>query len=154
MLIEESFEVDAAPDAVYAYLLQADKVVTCMPGAELLETIDEDNLNARVKIKVGAIVARYEGKVQIVEREPTARRATLRADGRELGGSGHARASITMLVEQTGTGSSVVITTDYSVVGRVAQFGRGVMEEVSRRLLAEMAACIRSRLEPTAATES
>lgn len=153
MVIEDSFEVGAAPDATFAYLLDVEKVVTCMPGAELLEAVDEKTFKARMKIKVGPIVTKYDGTAEIVARDDASRTATLAAEGKESVGAGSARASIAMSVEPTPDGSLVRITTDYSVAGRVAQFGRGVMEDVSRHLTAQMAECIRQRLAVAEAGE-
>ena len=147
MQLENSFQVNAPPDKVFAYLLDINKVVGCVPGAELTEVVDESTFKGRVKIKVGPISVGYNGTARISERDATQRRATLSAEGRETTGPGSARATAVMAVETAGEGSLVTITTEYHVAGRVAQFGRGVMEDVSKRLVGEMAACIQANVE-------
>jgi len=147
MQLENSFSVGAPPDQVFAYLLDVNKVVGCVPGAELSEVVDPTTFKGKVKVKVGPIAVAYSGTATIADRDEARRTATLQADGRETTGPGSARASAHMSVEPEGAGSLVKIVTDYSVAGRVAQFGRGVMEDVSRRIVNDMAACIKANLE-------
>jgi uncharacterized protein len=147
MQLENSFTVNASPDRVFAYLLDVNKVVGCVPGAELSEVVDETTFKGKVKVKVGPITVAYSGTARIAERDDAGRSATLEAEGRETTGPGSARAKAIMKVEADGTGSVVKVTTDYSVAGRVAQFGRGVMEDVSRRIVNDMAACIKANVE-------
>jgi len=147
MQLENSFQVSAPPDRVFAYLLDINKVVGCVPGAELTEVVDETTFKGRVKVKVGPITVAYNGTARISERDQAHRTATLSAEGRETTGPGSARATALMKVETAGENSLVTITTEYHVAGRVAQFGRGVMEDVSKRLVNEMAACIQANVE-------
>ena len=147
MQIENSFEVAAPPDRVYAFLLDVNRVVGCVPGAELSEVVDPNTFKGKVKIKVGPITVAYSGTARIVNRDDANHAATLEAEGRETTGPGSARASARMTVEPDGSNSVVKIVTDYNVAGRVAQFGRGVMEDVSRRIVTDMAACIKSNVE-------
>ncbi len=147
MQIENRFEVAAPPDTVYAFLVDVNRVVQCMPGAELSEVVDPETFKGKVKIKVGPITVAYNGTARIVERDAGLRRAVLEASGKETTGPGSAQAKAIMTVAEAGSGSEVVLATDYTVAGRVANFGRGVMEDVSRRLVSQMAACIKERLE-------
>jgi len=147
MQLENSFRVGAPPDRVFAYLLDVNKIVGCVPGAELAEVVDPTTFKGKVKIKVGPITVAYSGTARIANRDDDQRSATLEAEGRETTGPGSARAKALMSVEAEGSGSLVKIVTDYSVAGRVAQFGRGVMEDVSRRIVNEMAACIKANVE-------
>jgi len=144
--------VGASPDRVYAYLLDVNSVARCMPGAELSEVVDSATFKGRVKIKVGPVVVNYNGVARITTRDDAGRTAVLEADGREIQGAGSARAIATMSVVPDGDGSQVSLATSFAVAGRVAQFGRGVMEDVSRRLVAQMAECIRANLEAPLAT--
>jgi carbon monoxide dehydrogenase subunit G len=132
---------------VFAYLLDVNKIVGCVPGAELAEVVDPTTFKGKVKIKVGPITVAYSGTARIVGRDEANHAATLEAEGRETTGPGSARASARMSVEPDGAGSVVKIVTDYNVAGRVAQFGRGVMEDVSRRIVNDMAACIKANVE-------
>jgi carbon monoxide dehydrogenase subunit G len=132
---------------VFAYLLDVNKIVGCVPGAELSEVVDPTTFKGKVKIKVGPITVAYSGTARIANRDDANHAATLEAEGRETTGPGSARASARMTVEADGSGSVVKIVTDYNVAGRVAQFGRGVMEDVSRRIVNDMAACIKTNVE-------
>jgi uncharacterized protein len=157
--IENSFEVGAPPDRVYAFLLDVNRVVGCVPGAELSEVVDPNTFKGKVKIKVGPVTVAYAGTARIVDRDEASRSATLEGEGRETTGPGNARAKAHMKVEESGAGSRVTVSTDFTVAGRVAQFGRGLMEDVSKSLVAQMAACIKSKLEtaeqpPTAPVET
>jgi carbon monoxide dehydrogenase subunit G len=147
MQLENSFTVGAPPDRVFAYLLDVNKIVGCVPGAELSEVVDQTTFKGKVKIKVGPITVAYNGTARIADRDDANHSATLEADGRETTGPGSARAKAHMTVQAEGEGSVVKIVTDYSVAGRVAKFGRGVMEDVSRRIVNDMAACIKSNVE-------
>jgi carbon monoxide dehydrogenase subunit G len=147
MQLENSFSVAAAPDKVFAYLIDVNKVVGCVPGAELSEVVDPTTFKGKVKIKVGPITVAYSGTARIIDRNDEQHSATLEAEGRETTGPGSARAKALMSVEAEGAGSMVKIVTDYNVAGRVAQFGRGVMEDVSRRIVNDMAACIKANVE-------
>ncbi len=147
MQLENSFSVAAPPDRVFAYLLDVNKVAGCVPGAELSEVVDPSTFKGKVKIKVGPITVAYNGTARIVDRDDSSHSASIEAEGRETTGPGSARAKATMSVVAENEGSIVKIVTDYNVAGRVAQFGRGVMEDVSRRLVGEMAACIKANVE-------
>mgnify|MGYP001792585740 CR=1 FL=1 len=147
MQIENSFEVGAPPDKVYAFLLDVNRVVGCVPGAELSEVVDPNTFKGKVKIKVGPVTVAYAGTARITDRDAASRTATLEGEGRETTGPGNARAKAAMKVEESEGGSRVTVSTDFTVAGRVAQFGRGLMEDVSKSLVAQMAACIKSQLE-------
>jgi carbon monoxide dehydrogenase subunit G len=147
MQLENSFHVSAPPERVFQYLLDVNKIVSCVPGAELTEVVDSTTFKGKVKVKVGPITVAYSGTARISDRNDEERRATLSADGRETTGPGSARATAQMHVQTAGEESLVQIVTEYHVAGRVAQFGRGVMEDVSKRLIQDMANCIQANLE-------
>jgi carbon monoxide dehydrogenase subunit G len=145
--IENTFRVAANPDRVYGFLLDVNSIAGCVPGAQLSEVVDPSAFRGKVKIKVGPVTVSYDGVARIVARDESERSAVLEAEGRETTGSGSARATTRMAVEPDGEASLVRFSTEFSVVGRVAQFGRGIMEDVSKRLVEQMAGCIRERLE-------
>jgi hypothetical protein len=148
MEITNSFAVKASPDVVYEFLLDVNNVVSCVPGAELSEVVDPDTFKGKVRIKVGPVTVSYNGTARITSRDAATRTATLEADGKETTGSGSAQAKTVMSVAAAdGDASNVTLTTDFTVVGRVAQFGRGIMEDVSRHLVGQAAECIQSKLE-------
>jgi carbon monoxide dehydrogenase subunit G len=93
-------------------------------------------------VKLGPITAQYKGKATFVEQDEAAGRAVLRAEGRDTRGQGNANATITALLVADGDGTRVTVTTDLTVTGRVAQFGRGVMADVSRKLLGQFVNCL------------
>jgi hypothetical protein len=97
-----------------------------------------------VKVKVGPITAQYKGAARIVESDEVSRRIVIKADGRDTRGQGNASATITASLEPDGAGTKVSIDTDLNVTGKVAQFGRGVMADVSAKLLAQFVSCLES----------
>jgi uncharacterized protein len=148
MQIENQFDVGAPPDKVFAFLVDVNRVAGCMPGAELSEVVDPTTFKGKVKIKVGPITVAYDGTARIIDQDDAGRSAKLEASGKETTGPGSANATATMTVTDNGSGAStVLLATDYTVAGRVANFGRGVMEDVSRRLVSQMADCIKAQLE-------
>jgi len=149
MRIDSSFTVNAPPDQVFAYLLDVNQVVACVPGAELLEVVDMQTFTGKIKIKLGAIQVAYKGTAHIVETEESddGVTVTIQAEGREIGGQGTARANLELTVAGADGGARVDIATDLTVTGKVAQFGRGVMEDVSRRLVEQMGQCISAQIQ-------
>jgi carbon monoxide dehydrogenase subunit G len=109
-----------------------------MPGAELQE-VDGDEYRGIVKVKVGPISAQYQGTAKIIEKDDEHHRAVLRAEGRETRGQGNASATVTATVTPDNDGAVVSIVTDLSITGKVAQFGRSVMGDVSTKLLGQFA---------------
>ena len=99
MQLENSFTVGAPPERVFAYLLDVNKIVGCVPGAELSEVVDPSTFKGKVKVKVGPITVAYNGTAKIADRNDTERTATLEAEGRETTGPGSARATAVMTVE-------------------------------------------------------
>src|SRR3990170_558726 len=95
MEIENSFEVPAPVEQVWSFLLDAERIVPCMPGAELTETIDDSNWKGKVTIKLGPVSLNFAGKVTMVERDDATHRAVLKASGMEQRGKGAASATIT-----------------------------------------------------------
>ena len=155
MRIENSFTVDASPDAVFGLVLDAEQIVSCVPGAELVELIDSQTFRGKLTVKVGAVQVAYLGTAHIldvVESEVSAT-VTVTAEGREIGGQGAVRASISLTVAASGGGSTVSIATDFTVTGRIAQFGQGIIADVSRRLVGQMASAMSARLRETRAPE-
>lgn len=149
--VDESFDVAAPAERVWAYLIDPARVVTCLPGAELVETVDERTFIGRVKIKVGPVTASFRGRATFDEVDPAARRVRMSGKGQETAGAGSA--TMTMTSEVTSGpdgGSHVRVEAEVEVVGKLMQFGRGMMEEVSRQVFAQFAACVRSTLETEA----
>ncbi len=139
MELTNELRVDADPATTWAVLTDLERIAPCMPGAELQE-VDGDEHRGVVKVKVGPIVARYQGTARFVDRDDVARRAVVQADGREARGQGNASATITAQLAADGDGTRVTVLTDLRITGKVAQFGRGVLADVSTKLIAQFAA--------------
>ena len=147
MLIENSFDVSAPIDRVWSYLQDIEKVVPCMPGAELTETIDESNWKGKVTIKLGPVSMAFAGKVSLDELDEAGHRAVLKASGMEQRGKGAASAVITSTLEEGPEGTRVQIVQDLKVSGQAAQFSRGMMQDVSNKLTREFADCLKANMQ-------
>lgn len=148
MIIENSFDVGADPDRVFDFLQNPHNVATCFPGAELTEDLGDDQYKGKVKIKLGPVTAAFTGVAKITEKDEAARIAVLVAEGKDARGSGTAKATATMHVEPGEDGGSrVLLKTDLTISGKLAQFGRGIMADVSNRMVGDLAKRVRERIE-------
>ncbi len=146
MRIEDRFTVSLPVADAWTVLLDLERIAPCLPGAELQE-VEGDDYRGVVKVKLGAITAQFRGVARFAERDEAARRVVLQAEGRELRGQGNASATVTAtLREADGGGTEVAIDTDLSITGRMAQFGRGVIADVSSKLLGDFARCLEDDL--------
>jgi carbon monoxide dehydrogenase subunit G len=135
-LINE-FDVKVPVDEAWAVLTDVERIAPCLPGAQLKE-VEGDEYRGIVKVKVGPISAQYSGTATFVERDDVAHRAVLDAKGRDTRGQGNANARITAELTPSGDDSThVVVTTDLTITGKVAQFGRGVLADVSSKLMTQ-----------------
>jgi carbon monoxide dehydrogenase subunit G len=136
--IEDSFRVDVPVDEAWKVLLDLERIAPCLPGAQLTE-VEGDEYRGTVKIKVGPITAQYKGVAQIVEADEANHKVLLKAEGRDTRGQGNASATVTATLVGEGASTTVNIDTDLNITGKVAQFGRGVMADVSSKLLGQFA---------------
>ena len=134
MELNNEFEVAMPLGEAWAVLTDIEKIAPCMPGAELRE-VEGDEYRGVVKVKVGPITASYKGAARFEELDVEAHKAVLKAEGRETRGQGNATALITATFSASGKGTKVEVATDLAITGKVAQFGRGVLAEVSAKLL-------------------
>jgi uncharacterized protein len=141
MELTNEFVVPVAVDDAWKLLTDVELIAPCMPGAELQE-IEGEEYRGIVKVKVGPITAQYKGKATFVEKDDAAHKAVLRAEGRDTRGQGNANATITATLESEGDGTRVKVVTDLAITGRAAQFGRGVMADVSTKLLGQFVDCL------------
>ena len=156
MKIENSFEVDATPEAAWALLMDVPRVIPCMPGATLTETVDDEHWKAKLAVKLGPISLNFDADVTREAADTDSRRAVLATNARESRGRGSAKATIeSTLVEQNG-GTRVDIVTDLTLTGPVAQYGRGMVQSVAGQLTAQFATCLQNKLAapPAAGTAS
>jgi carbon monoxide dehydrogenase subunit G len=153
-LVEERFLVRAPAEAVFGYLVDPRKVVTCLPGAELAEAVDGRTFRGAVRVQVGPMTVAYRGRVLLEEVDASARRVRMTGEGQESGGAGTARMSMTCEVSPGAEGAAEVsVRAEIDVAGRLVQLGRGMFEQVSRQLFQEFAACVRATLEGGGAAE-
>jgi carbon monoxide dehydrogenase subunit G len=145
MELTNDFRVGVPVERAWEVLTDVELIAPCMPGAQLQE-IEGDEFRGVVKVKVGPITAQYKGKATFVERDDDGHKAVLRAEGRETRGQGNASATITAKLTPEGEGTAVSVVTDLTVTGRVAQFGRGVMADVSTKLLGQFVDCLEGKL--------
>jgi carbon monoxide dehydrogenase subunit G len=139
MKLTNEVHIERDPAEVFAALLDVERVATCMPGSRLLGRVDDDTYEGEVKVKIGPLGVAYTGTVRFLEIDRDGRTAVLKASGREQHGQGNADAHVTARVLPDGNGSKVAIETDLMIRGKVAQFGRGVIGEVSQRLIGQFA---------------
>src|SRR3954454_8729234 len=145
MELTNEFRVAVPQSEAWTLLTDVERIAPCMPGAELQE-IEGDEYRGIVKVKVGPITAQYKGKATFVERDEAGGKAVLRAEGRDTRGQGNANATITAELVEDGDGTRVTVTTDLTVTGRVAQFGRGVLADVSGKLLGQFVDCLEDKI--------
>ncbi len=135
MEINNSFEVKAPIDVAWATLTDLARIAPCLPGATLT-SIEGDVYKGHVTVKVGPIVAKFGGQAIFQERNDTAHRAVLKGEGRDSTGKGNASAIITAQLEVVDADTTrCTVNTDLTITGKIAQFGRGALADVSDKLL-------------------
>ena len=137
MDLNHEFVVNVPVAEAWAILTDLERIAPCLPGAQLTE-VEGDTYRGQVKIKVGPILAQFKGQASFVSRDDVAHKATLKGEGRDTTGKGNASAMITAeLTSVTPTSTKCTVHTDLSISGKVAQFGRGALADVSDKLLAQ-----------------
>lgn len=145
MEISNSFTVDAPIEEAWVLLTNIAEIAPCLPGAKLTDETD-GVYTGGVKIKVGPVTAEYKGSAEFVEKDDENYKAVISGKGRDTRGAGNAQALITAQMVPVGTATTVDIVTDLKVSGKVAQFGRGVMQDVSTKLLGQFAECLETKI--------
>jgi carbon monoxide dehydrogenase subunit G len=135
MKFENTFAVDAPIDEVYATLLDVERVAPCVPGAEVLEKTGDNAYQVAIKVRVGPISMTYRGNVEIVERDDSNHRAVMRARARETRGQGTADARVDLSLAQEGETTKGTMVADVQLAGRAAAMGRGVIQDVSAKIV-------------------
>ncbi|MEM9203825.1 MAG: SRPBCC family protein [Actinomycetota bacterium] len=146
MRIENDMHVAATMDEAWALLTDIPAIAPCLPGAQLTGQ-DGDTYEGTMKVKVGPVVAEYTGTATVLEMNEADRTVKLTASGRDKRGAGNASAEIFAEMVEADGGTTVSIATDLKVSGKVAQFGRGVMGDISKKLLGQFAECIETKLQ-------
>lgn len=154
MELKSDFEVSVGVDRAWEVLTSPELIAPCLPGARLDE-VEGDEFRGAVKVKVGPISAEYRGKATMVEMNRDELRIVIRAEGRDSRGAGNAAADITALMEAaTDHSTKVEVTTDLRISGKVAQFGRGVLGDVSAKLMGKFVDNLEEMLQESAGDEA
>jgi uncharacterized protein len=136
--LNNEFRVAVPAAKTWEVLTDVERVAPCLPGATLL-SVDGDEFTGAVKVKVGPITVSYKGEAAFLEKDAAAQRVVLKANGKETRGNGNAAAVVTAQLKDEGDATSVLITTDLTISGKAAQFGRGVLADVAGSLIAQFA---------------
>lgn len=141
MLIENEFEVAAPLEQVWKHMQDVPRIAPCLPGAELTDS-DGDVFKGRVTTKMGPVSLKFSGTAQIVERDEAAKKIVMNATGSEEKGKGQASMSVTSTMVPSGSGTKVKVAQDLQLSGAAAQFGRGMVQDVTSVIMASFAKCI------------
>lgn len=145
MKIQNEFTVDAPVQQAWEAMLDLERIAPCLPGASIDEAVDGE-YQGTMAVKMGPISARYRGTVKIEETDEEGHRAVVRANGSETRGQGSASATITSTLFEEDGGTRVRVETDMQVSGRVAQFGRGIMQDVAEEMIGRFSECVEQEI--------
>ncbi len=145
--IVNEFTVNRPIEEAWPVICDLERIAPCLPGAQL-EEIEGEIYRGNVKVKLGAVSTKFKGEAHFVERDDANHRAALRGEGRDTGGRGNAAADIVAVAEALSpTSTKCVVTADLHITGKVAQFGRGIMGDVSKKLIDQFAANLNTMLD-------
>src|SRR6476469_4728341 len=152
MKLENRFTVPVPRDEAWKVLLDVERIAPCLPGAKVLSR-DGDSFTGQVKVKLGPINLTYGGQAKFVELDEAGGRAVIDAQGKETRGTGTAKATITCRLIDNGATTDIEVDTDLAITGKPAQFGRGVLADVSSKLVDQFAACLAEEIQEGTPTE-
>ncbi len=154
MKLERSFEVRAPIDRVWAALIDVERVAPCLPGAEITESGEDGTYRGNFTVKLGPTTASYRGELSLESVEEGSRTVTMRASGQDKRGQGSAKATIVSVLRERDGVTTVDASTDFTITGRLARFGRGGMiKGVSARLMRDFSDCLAQAIEAEPAAE-
>lgn len=145
MKIANEFSVSAPIEQAWDVLCDLEKVIPLMPGAQLTGH-DGDDYLGKVKVKVGPVTSEFSGRVHFVEQDRDQHRAVIDAKGKEARGTGNAAATVTAELHEAGERTRVTVDTDLKIVGKLAQFGSGMLQQVSEKLLSQFVDSLEAEL--------
>ena len=146
MRIEQELVVPAPADRVWAFLMDVPAMAGCIPGAADVQRVDDTTFNATVKTKIGPISASFGCKIVVLELDEAVRTGTVEVSGRDPKIGGAVKARMTMTMTEDGGATTVRIASDVDVLGRIGQYGHGMIAKRANAMLDEFAACARERL--------
>jgi uncharacterized protein len=153
MKLDNEFTVGVPIEQAWSVLTDLELIAPCMPGAQLTGVTD-GVYTGKVKIKVGPVTAEYAGTAQFSVKDETAYRAVIDARGRDSRGNGNATAVISAQLQPAAASTVVTVSTDLTIAGRIAQFGSGMIKEVSAKLLGQFVTCLEGKLSAGAVSEA
>ncbi|WP_024794708.1 SRPBCC family protein [Tomitella biformata] len=145
MQLEHTFTVPAAVEDVWAALLEPERVAPCMPGAVLTE-VDGNTFGGKVKVKLGPVSLQYKGTGEYIETDEATHTVVIKASGKDARGNGTAAATVTLRLTGDGNRTEGTATTDLTITGKPAQFGRGMITDVGGKILEQFASCLSDKL--------
>jgi uncharacterized protein len=146
MLITNDFEVAEPVDKVWQFFQNIPQVATCLPGAELTESLGDDKYKGRVLVRMGPVKLQFAGTADITERDEAAKRIVVNATGAEERGRGQASLVVTATLSRSGSGTKVDVTQDLQLAGAAAQYGRGMIGDVTSVLMRDFAVNMQDRI--------
>ncbi|MEV6501924.1 SRPBCC family protein [Streptomyces prunicolor] len=153
MKIDNEFSVGVPVERAWQALTDLEALAPCMPGAELTG-VDGDIHRGKVRVKVGPMVSQFAGTARFVERDESAHHAVISAAGKDMRGGGNASATVDARLRGEGAGTVVTVSTDLNISGRLAQFGSGMIKEISEKLFAQFVANVETQLLATQEAEA
>jgi carbon monoxide dehydrogenase subunit G len=153
MKIDNEFSVGVPVERAWQALTDLEALAPCMPGAELTG-VDGDIHRGKVRVKVGPMVSQFAGTARFVERDESAHHAVISAAGKDMRGGGNASATVDARLRGEGAGTVVTVVTDLNISGRLAQFGSGMIKEISEKLFAQFVANVETQLLATQEAET
>jgi len=160
MEFDNAFEVPLPPAEAWAVLMDVRRIAPCMPGAELTEVVDDRTFKGKVGVRLGPVALTFAGTAQFTALDPAAQKATIKASGTDAKGRGGAQALVGFRIEPVSGGSKVLVRTNLSLSGAVAQYGRGVgmIQDVANQLVKQFAETLKAEIAkssaPTAAVSA
>ncbi|MGW0630714.1 SRPBCC family protein [Streptomyces sp. NPDC002758] len=153
MKIDNEFGVDVPVERAWEALTDLEGLAPCMPGAQLTG-VDGDVYRGKVRVKVGPVISQFQGTARFVEKDEAAHSAVISAAGKDTRGQGNASATIRALLRPEGAGTVVTVSTDLNISGKLAQFGSGMIKEISEKLFAQFVANVEKQLLAPAEPET
>lgn len=143
---EQTIQLDAAPDRVWAFVMDVPSVAKCLPGVESVEPMGDDKYKVVIKVRVGPIGLTLASELSIVEKDEVGRNATLRVDAADKRVGGAVKSTMSMKLTPDGTGTQMEVVTDAQVMGRIGDFGQPVIRKKADQMLQEVAVNLRKAL--------
>jgi carbon monoxide dehydrogenase subunit G len=154
MLIKNDFEVAEPVDKVWAFFENIPQVAACLPGAQLTEDLGGDKYKGGLAVRMGPVRLRFAGTADITERDEAAKRIVVHASGAEERGRGQASMIVTAVLASSGRGTKVAVTQDLQLSGAAAQYGRGMISDVTAVLMRDFSTNLKDRIDRAERGES